>query len=207
MPLFTFNKKIILFIHIPKTGGSSIEKWLRNYTEISFFQPIVAPFMKVSPQHLTIHDFFFLFQKKMCNRAFSIVRNPYDKLESEFYFRTDKQFEINNFRVDFSTWLIHNLKLYKKNNFHNDNHLRPQTDFLNEQVQIFKFENGISNIAEKIKEWFEIENLVDFPHILKAKNKTEIVWSNEAIRMVNNIYKLDFETFEYPLKKIKLSQK
>jgi hypothetical protein len=56
MPLFTKNNLTSLFIHIPKTGGTSIEKWLGERGELTYYSPTAPAFMSVTPQHLTQTD-------------------------------------------------------------------------------------------------------------------------------------------------------
>ncbi|HFU74845.1 MAG TPA: hypothetical protein ENK66_01225, partial [Arcobacter sp.] len=101
VPLFTNNKYKILFVHIPKTGGTSIEKWLSKYFTMTFSSPIPPTAMKVCPQHLQIKDLQILLGDNTWDYAFSIVRNPYQRIESEYFYRMKSR----KIQPDFSTWV------------------------------------------------------------------------------------------------------
>ena len=82
MPL----NKNILFIHIPKCGGHSVEsamgikhsKFLSN--EYSF-----KHLFGMELQHLTLKEVEILLPKSAYSKSFSIVRDPKDRLISEYF--------------------------------------------------------------------------------------------------------------------------
>ena len=89
-----YREKDILFIHIPKTGGTVIEDELKEIYEQSLWcrlpnKNIILPYPanNVSPQHLYYST--ILKYKKELNinfdkvKVFSIVRNPYDRIISD----------------------------------------------------------------------------------------------------------------------------
>ncbi len=81
-----------LFVHIPKAGGTSIEQLLGMTTPAHFFSrspiPGLFPDCK-TPQHFTLRELKPHFSPQWWNSAlkFSWVRNPWDRLVSEYCWR------------------------------------------------------------------------------------------------------------------------
>jgi len=143
MPYFNNNNKNILFIHIHKTGGTSIEKFFSNKCNIklsksSLYSNKYPTFSNQSPykemninsslQHITYTQ--MVENNKVFNINFdnikiiTIVRNPYERIISDlFYFNLiiikttkEKVFNIiNNYLVScsFDNHNIHQHYLYK----------------------------------------------------------------------------------------------
>jgi len=199
MPIFKINNKRVLFIHIPKTGGTSIENWLSNFGEMQFYQPGIPTFMKCTPQHLTLNDFNVLFGDGFFDLIFAVVRNPYHRLISEYLFRTADQLKTFKKRVDFSDWLMLNLKEAKTNKHHLDNHLRPQTDFIDAQMKIFKYENGLEEVIKYLKKELKIRTGKKLSKLNKSNGKKTMSWSVEALNSSNQFFKNDFEQLKYPV--------
>jgi hypothetical protein len=94
MPYFYNDKINILFIHIPKTGGTSVETYLSKKYDIELNEKSLfiykKHFMNASYQHQ-------LYINMKRNKAFfninfneifmfSVVRNPYDRIVSDLFF-------------------------------------------------------------------------------------------------------------------------
>src|SRR5437899_12481023 len=94
MPVFRTSN--ILFIHIPKTAGTSIEKALyhreppdQRITTISFYgiePPTWDNHQGYSLQHYTYKDLYETMDVANFRLIFTVVRNPYHRLVSAFYF-------------------------------------------------------------------------------------------------------------------------
>ena len=92
-----FRNKHILFIHIPKTGGSSVENLLSENDIMSLKTPcdptlLPSPYNTVTLQHqlyTTIYQYREKFKIEFNDklRIFAIVRNPYHRLVSELFWR------------------------------------------------------------------------------------------------------------------------
>ena len=95
MPYFKNNNLNLLFIHIPKTGGTSLEKYLSQKHNIpldskSLYSDLKNGYNSVSLQHQTYHS---LLKKKTQFgidfnniKIISIVRNPYERIVSDLFF-------------------------------------------------------------------------------------------------------------------------
>lgn len=206
MPLYLKNNcQPILFLHIPKTGGSTIESWLNTecgYSQLLFStDPLDG--MTCTPQHLGIKavsglvgDHFSL----EASYVFAVVRNPFDRLISEFFYRVGlKQIRLGPTPEKyFSNWVNDSLSQASKKPHILDNHLRPQCYFVSDDVHVFKFETGIKSILETVAK----ANNQARPDVIASKKisiKKNVIWSKSAIRRVQEFYKQDFNQFGYDL--------
>lgn len=127
MPFIEVDGKRVLFIHIPKTGGTSVEAWLRTQGPLwlhSIGGPAVS---RCTPQHYRLADIEHVLGEGYFDYAFAIVRDPYERLASEYKMRAAQQ-ESGFWKVaqPFSYWAEVNLAKQKDHAFQWDNHLRPQ---------------------------------------------------------------------------------
>lgn len=202
-----YLNKHILFIHIPKTGGTTIEELFRKndservYSSIGIGDTnriLPPPFDRVSLQHqfyTTILKFKnklgVIFDDKL--RIFSIVRDPYRRIISDMMFLNiinpdstpEKVFECMKNYVIAEKYDNHNVPQYKfitdkqGNLIPEINILRNET--LNDDIKKFGFE---------IKQNFQVGKKVDYNKYL----------NNDSIDLINTIYKKDFQLFNYKMR-------
>ena len=192
MPYFKNNDLNLLFIHIPKTGGTSLEKYLSEKYNIpldskSLYTTFKNGYKNVSLQHQTYHNLFK--KKKEFGIDFSnnlkmicIVRNPYERIVSDLFFY--KLITVSTTQQE----VFEILKKYIVSDNY-DNHNIPQYLFLinnrkkiNNDIVIFKTETLTD---ELIKYGF-----TDF-NIHKNVNKNENInyyniLNNDSIKLINN---------------------
>jgi len=193
MPRFQRKGKEFWFIHIPKTGGTSIETWLADHCKMSFHSPLVPGFLRCTPQHFTAETIKILEPHRDLN-GFTIVRNPYDRVESEYLYRTQNL--QNHLKPVFSQWLLQNMQKAKRNAYHFDNHLTPQSYFLDDGMKIFQFENGFEHIIGEVARLYDIPLPEKIPHNNKSQ-KRPLNWSIEVLDKFNRFYNVDFEKLNY----------
>ena len=189
----------IIFIHIPKTAGSSIEHLLRDegLYELDFIGVrngrSTHHYMGIELK-MILKDLYPKYYK------FSFVRNPYDRLISEYFWCRIKDVG-HKFNKTFDEFLdyvedvIKNKKFFKP--IEND-HFIPQYSFLffNNKLlvnNIFKYED-IETVAPLIKKRLKIKTTLQ--HLNKSV-KNEITLTQEQKDIIYNLYKIDFETFNY----------
>ncbi len=207
MPYFKNNDTNILFIHIPKTGGTSLESYFSTKYNIPLNSKSLYDYLHEEPnqnnivinsslQHITYQTIFKY--KNVLNidldgaKIITIVRNPYERLISDLFFY--KLITINSsFEEVFNiikTYLLRNDL---------DNHNIPQHVFItNDNKKI------IHNIhvlhTETLKTDMHNLGYEDFD---KRDNTNSInvdyykYLNNDSIKLINDFYDYDFTLFNY----------
>jgi hypothetical protein len=208
-----YENKNILYIHIPKTGGTSIENFFfKKFNVVPCFQSLhsdgqVLKEIPYSLQHSTFNDI------KNNNKYFNIdfnnltiissVRNPYDRIISHLFFK-------NLIKKDENPEIVEQILkdlLIRKNYFKYDNHITPQYIFIMNKNKILKkcvilkMENLQSNMNrlgfndfdffQNVSNKYEYNNIHNIKY-LKYLNK-------KSIFLINNFYKYDFIIFNYKM--------
>jgi len=208
MPYFRNNNIHLLLIHIPKTGGSSLEEYFSKKYNIPLNRKSLAfchdkTISSVSMQH---YPFSLISTRKQklgvtnddSLTILSSVRNPYTRIISDLlYFNwimehTDK----NTVELKIKEYF----KRYNTNNEATDNHIKPQYLFLmegdsiNSKIQIMKQESLTSDMHAL--------GFTDF-NIFKNVHGRDINYYNylnfTSILLINNFYAKDFELFDYKM--------
>lgn len=178
------DKKII-FIHIPKTAGTSII----NVFGINKVDHILAKDIKKKQWE----NYF----------TFTVIRNPFDRLVSHYIYHTKyygkgtifKYLKINEWKnISFEKYI----EIIKNNN-DKINNFRSQYEFITHPSgilinQILYFEN-LKNDWVKIKDKF---NLKDLSHTKRTIHKDYRFYYNfKTKKFVETFYKDDLEFFKY----------
>jgi len=188
MPLITLNSKSLFFVHIPKTGGSSVYSNLQDSgAQIEFIRK--RSIAKVSRQHYHIElleRYFPAFKNYFC---FTIIRNPWHRLLSEYVWRT-KNVDFKGFEE----WFNKSICLPYKNL---DNHLRPQSSFVNNNINLFshdyysQVELFLSNFFKKNINFSKKEKVFQY-----QKPKMHSLLSKESSKIFLDIYEKDLKLHE-----------
>jgi hypothetical protein len=206
MPYFYNNEVNILFIHIPKTGGTSLEKYFEKKYEIpldkdSLYTTNPKDFYNgISYQH----QFYKTFKENKplfridyeSIQIISIVRNPYNRILSDLFFK-------NLIKENFTKLEVYDvIKKYLEdaNNLKHDNHRVPQYLFLMDEN-----DNISANIkilkTEKLNDEMKELGYSDFnqsDQVSNVKNKNYYSYLNiESVKLINHFYDKDFEYFNY----------
>lgn len=202
MPYIEHGGKRILFVHIPKTGGTSIESWLSSVAPLKLFNPIPPRSLRVTPQHLRMTDIEAMFGADYFDFVFAIVRDPYKRIESEFKMRTERSADVIASKGRFQSWLDRVLNKAKTDPFFLDGHLVPQWDFLTEACTIYRFEDGIGEIIKDVAEKTGLPLPHEIPHHRGSKpQQVEINWTAHGTIATNQKYRADFENLGYEMRK------
>jgi len=193
------HEKKCIFIHIPKTAGTSIEQFIRDNGNNNLL--FIGVRNNRSLQHLTANELKMMipYIYKQYYK-FSIVRNPYDKLLSEYYWNPSINIGYKNgkSKKDFLKKVIEIVQNKKYfNDIYND-HFIPQYNFLffkNKLLvnQLFKYEDleWVSNFLKK-----KLKITRNFPYLNKNDINKE-GWNDDEKEIIYNLYKNDFLYFGY----------
>ena len=207
------------FLHITKTGGTSVEefgfklgiKWgkydkmLYNLFKNDGFWHI--PVIYIPNNILTKYKWF------------TVVRNPYDRIISEINYLIKDNFIDQNINVNLYLFNIltklftynTETKLYTINKEVNESdelmlkfHFTPQYMYTTnsnvktlDNIKIIKFENLNNEMNNFLKENESLETFDIHEQINNNKLYTIIDLSLKNISLINEIYKRDFELFNY----------
>jgi len=198
-----------LYIHVPKTGGCSIESYLAHKYNMSIYVFLSnvehdITLSTCSKQHYTL--LLKLAYAKMKGiilddsvNYFGSVRNPYTRAVSDLYYY--KLITHTSSPIDVEKQLKTYINQYMINHEAYDNHVKPQYLFfvnnegvMDSRVKIIKQETLCDDMCSLGFSDFKIEVNVN----LHKGNYYKQLTMN-AVHMLNNIYKEDFTLFNYSM--------
>lgn len=199
MPVFPDIKKI--FVHIPRTGGTSILEYLKSKSCTD------AHFKNF--KHYTLNDYKIVDEFESYT-LFTIVRNPYDRMVSYFNYHvaTDANVirELYSEIKDGNLYDVFNLYLNKSLcespcKFGREKPLllsRTQSSFLDLKcnINILKFENLNYEFNMLMKEDCKLPHITSIPSGFKPYTREEF-FSLESIDIIQKYYNEDFLNFNY----------
>lgn len=195
MPLYRYKNRILLFVHIPKTGGSSVEKFFKSGPAVQAFHSRQRLGMNsVTPQHMHWEVIEKWIPANFYDAAFCVVRNPFSRVASEYRWqRQARQAAVRGFDV----WINNKLDIFEKNPYICDNHIRPQVEFVGGAVKVFHLENGISHAINFGNITLGLSsNLPELTHVA-ATQKELLKVRIETLERLSEFYKMDFQSFGY----------
>lgn len=200
-----YKEKNLLFIHIPKTGGSTIEKSIMGITPQTLYSGYTNslldfPYNQKSLQHqfyTTIYKFRDKLNVNFDNiKIFSVVRNPYDRIISDLFW-------LKLIKKDFTAVQVYNVI---KNNYlyrdDLDNHNEPQYKFIVDEnskliknIKIFRTET-LNESNDELSKFVDMNINIQKDGINKDYSN---YLNKHSISLINSFYKKDFELFNYKL--------
>ena len=189
------HKEKIIFVHIPKTGGTTVEHYLNLKNCIQGYCVI----KNVAFHHFNWSDYNKLLGNEIYNKyfKFSIVRNPIDRCISEYYW-TPLNFGYKK-GASFDQFLTEVEDIVKNKRFFDSlyhDHFQSQSYYIldNNKVmvdKIFRFENFLE-ITDFLSKYTTKEIKPQNASNIKKLKPTE-----KQIEKIYQIYKEDFENFNY----------
>jgi hypothetical protein len=194
MPLYNFSGAMVLFIHIPKAGGTTIEFALSNYCMGLLDRNFKGEFFPCSPQHFHAMIIDKVLDLSAISLQFTIVRSPLDRLKSEYFWQR-RFFGLNQ---EFNDWAIESLSRLNLNRFIFDNHLRPMTEFVTPSVKWFRIEDGLDQVYSFLVDLFgELNFKKPVRHMMNSGERPKTDISEETLSLIKTIYGKDIEMFGY----------
>ncbi len=197
----------LLFIHIPKTAGDSIESFFNMQDSDSMYNP--NPIYNYSPQHYPIDILKKVVKDYDGLYKFAFVRNPYTRMVSEYlYINRNEGFKYKSFDGNtFHLWLEEYTEKI------DTDHKELQANFIDYSIDfVGKFEN-LHNDFEKVKSElidFWKKNDIEIPEDFTTSSlphKNYVAGDKESIvktlmkekskTLIAEIYNKDFIRFNY----------
>lgn len=187
MPIARIEGKILFFAHIPKTAGASVEVYLASKGKIALKFPYRLGWSNTTAQHMHAEIHRKLVPEAFCDQSFTIVRDPMARLMSEYNYRLDR----GEARGGFDDWARRRLMLVQIDPMADDNHLRPQTDFLRWNMVIFRFEHGLDPVYDWIDKITATEQ-GDRSARKNASSHRDLSPGADIVEMVHKVYAADY---------------
>ncbi|NVJ64559.1 MAG: sulfotransferase family 2 domain-containing protein [Flavobacteriaceae bacterium] len=202
------NDKAILFVHIPKCGGSSFERQMnqrgwREYFSVRGISADKLSYLKCSPQHLHAELLLTLVNPVEFDDIVTLVREPLARLRSEYTWQLFQG--ITTMKP--KDWIEHVFDSYAANNFMYDNHIRPQCEFLIKGSRLFKLEEQGVDKAVSLVAGTKVlgrknllrQLLFKSNKIAKATSKSEaVIHAFESKKnQIYEFYEKDYEALGY----------
>jgi len=209
LPGYLIDQKKVLFLHIPKCGGSSIESALagqgQQFLYDRAFHSGKDRFSQCSAQHFHASAIDRLFPGDFFDFRFAVVRHPVDRIVSEYRFRRGLRPKTRDVTraagllvepEDFEPWLEFALGHVGQYPFLFDNHLRAQVEFVDPRVAWFRLEDGLTTVMERLSDVLRCN--VQLPEKRKQTSKgAEVAVSEQARARIEAHYAQDMDAFGY----------
>jgi len=194
----------LLLIHIPKTGGTSVEVYFKKSSNQTLFSLYpnndILPetcLRNVSLQHQTYNTIYTYrdllkvdFNSKL--KILTVVRNPYTRIISDLFF-------LDLIKQEYNSQVVYDIiKEYLYKDCH-DNHNIPQYKFIVDESNVLR-DNIIILHTETLN--IDMFNLgyTDF-NSKKLVNPIEVNYydylNRKSIDLINSFYEKDFDMFKY----------
>lgn len=198
MPAFRLNGKFILFLHIPKAGGTSIEEWLSAHGSKSLYQKHRPEEFPCVPQHFHGAMIDSLFAPDVFDYSFCVTRNPYARLLSEYNYRITRPRLKNRIlpKPSLDAWVSRAVSGFGRDPFVHSNHIRPQHEFMIDATEAFRLEDGLDPLRDKLRTLTGLTMEADVPH-RNPSVKTASQLTQRAAEKIRDFYIRDFELFGY----------
>lgn len=201
MPLFIYEKKSFIFMHVPKSGGSSVEWTLKKTCKTHMLNANVnsnkSLSMPCNPQHFHAEIMESFFDSTEIDFSFLVVREPLQRLLSEYKYRKLSRTKRGLKIKPFSEWVQTTFEKYEDNSYILDNHIRPQSEFIYPNANIFKLENGLGEVIKFVSSKLEI-NTDQFTEAHRNSSSNEkIEVDSKVIKLVHEFYSKDYELLGY----------
>jgi hypothetical protein len=198
MPLFRIQNKLILFIHIPKSAGTSMMSWLSKQAPENLYLKHRMPKLPLVPQHFHGELLNALFAPGFFDYSFCVTRNPYARALSEYNYRITRPRLANRIlpKPSFDRWLGTTLRRYKADPYIFTNHIRPQHEFPIDGTEVFRLEDGLDRVKARLRE----QTGSTLPDEISRENtsrKSATKISEAQAALIYDFYKEDFERFGY----------
>ena len=197
MPLFEINGRRILFIHVPKNAGTSITSLLGRYSDPRLDGKLRLYGKTFRPRHLHGELIEQLLHPGMVDYAFMVVRNPLSRMISEYFYQRRPGTSGLRWQryTGFDAWLGYSLWRSAADPGYWENHFRPQSSFECFHCEVFRLEDGLDRISNRLAEI--TGQPIDPVPALNGQPRHPLTVSASAGSHILNRYSSDFDRYGY----------
>lgn len=172
------NKKRYIYIHIPNTGGKLIKNDILKSLNVNIIKEFSGTKNGLNLRYLPYNKLNKFINTKHKNIIYSYVKNPYSRIIELFL----KKFKHKKIK-DFKNFCKNNISKYIFDlNFNQD-----YVEFFPQYLFLCDKDLNLKNIKFR-----KIENKYDIKNYDLSK-----YFDNHSLKIINYIYKKDFEIFKY----------
>ena len=200
------NKKFA-FIHIPKTAGSSIHIFFKDYFKIKDRSDPIP-----EKHHKTIKKIYSENEKIKNLFKFAVVRNPYDRFVSafnDFYQNRNTNRSNHPIKIKDGTTFEDFCFSFVESEWSGDIHFKAAYEFVTVDGEIavdkiIKFENLVQDFSEvcdilKIDKHLFINQGCKHRQTNRKHNSFKEYYNKETKKIIYSFYQKDFELFNYEM--------
>jgi hypothetical protein len=206
VPVFSKADRSVLFVHIPKAAGSTLERmfvrsgWKMALRETRKTHPQLMSLRRCSPQHYHAALLQELFAVDRFDAVFTVSREPVSRFRSEYLMRNNEDPRTDAASVD--AWAEVVLERRSTDPYALDNHLRPQHEFLLPGAQAYRLEDGLDSTVSDLNERFGLGLTTAVPQAMHSVKRAgvssgEIEVSDRLRATLRSVYADDFARFGY----------
>lgn len=206
MPVFRKDDLRVLFVHVPKAGGSAIERAFADADwSVAYRDPRVRPgglndVRRCSPQHMHASMLEAILAPERFDAVFMTVREPLARFRSEYAMRNAGSPRPSAAQVQ--RWYDEAARAYAADPFVYDNHLRPQSEFVLPNAQVYRLEDGLADLVADLNERFGLGLPPTVPRVMDRQVQSGFRSSDVPIgpameRRLRVAYAEDFLRFGY----------
>lgn len=199
MPVFTNKSETkVLYVHVPRTGGTYIEALFKtNGYEMALWSPRPKKFGMVCAAQYFHRDLYRpLVDIDAFAFRFMTVRHPLDRLLSQYRHAKRRR------AVALMEWLDMVERELPGNPYLIDNHLRPQHEFVDPAVQIFRQEDRFDSAwARLVSDEYDLGfTRFEVPVMRETGSKQAALTQDQQDRLIalaDRFYAEDYARFGY----------
>lgn len=206
MPVFRKDGTSVLYIHVPKAGGSTITRifadsgYTAHYRDWRTGRQTMNYLRRCSPQHMHRTMLEQIFHLDRFDAIFMTVREPVARLRSEYAMR--QQTKIAADAADVDAWFDAAFARYAEDPFVYDNHLRPQAEFHVPGAAVYRVEDGFDRAIKDLNARWGLNLVEEVPKMMdraaiSGMPSSEVRISTELAARLRERYREDVELFGY----------
>lgn len=206
MPVFIKDERYVLFPHVPKTGGTSIERlfkgngWQMHLRDGRTGRGTLHWVRRCSPQHMHAQLLREVIDLSRVDLIFMVVRDPIARFRSEYAMRQTAPGHTDAASVE--AWADRIFARYATDPYAVDNHIRPQHEFYLDGCEVFRLEDGLDTMLAELNRRHELGLPDTVDRRMRSADRggvssRDVEISARLEEVLRDVYAEDFDRFRY----------